>query len=141
MTSLDLAARLERGTRAELQRAALSLLLALHHLFDRVDVLERWYEQHQAQGNHPAFAVVRWERVAADADRSAVPMSPGERAVLLFAASLACGHRIDLAELLPHMDSVHAAGLTVALYSALRGRDAVTSEWSEIRFAGQDDRR
>lgn len=131
---------LERGHRAPLARAALILLLSLHTLWDRVDVLGRWYDVHPELGAHPAFAVVRWDQVAADADRGGVPMSPGERAVLLLAASMGAGHRVDLAELLPFMDEGHGTGVVMALYSVLRGRDPITSEWDSIRFAGQEDR-
>lgn len=141
MNTPTLAELLERGHRAPLARAALSLLLGLFGLWDRVDVVERWYEQHAERGAHPSFALVRWHVVAADADRGdVVPMSPGERAVLLLAASLATGHRVDLAELLPLLDDTHGATLTMAVYSALRGRDPVTSEWDGLRFAGQEDR-
>lgn len=138
--TMELATLLERGTRAPLARAALIVLLSLHGLWDRYDVVERWYQRHDERGAHPAFAKILWDQVAADADRGAVPMSTGERAALLLAASLASGHRVDLAELLPLIDDGLFATLTTGLYSVLRRRDPVTSEWDSIRFAGQEDR-
>lgn len=140
MTALDLAALLERGARDPLQRAALALLLGIVGVYDRIDVADRWYKIHPEFGPHAPFGEVLWHRVAADADRGLVPLSPGERAVLLLAASLAVGHRVDLAELLPLLDDQHAAGLVVGIHSLLRPRDPITSEWDAVRFAGQGDR-
>lgn len=140
MKSPTLAALLERGTRAPLVRAALTVLLSLWGLYDRQDVTARWYDIHPERGAHPSFALVRWDVVASDADRGTIPMSTGERAALLLAASLASGHRVDLAELLPLVDEERYATLTMALYSILRRRDPVTSAWDELRFAGQADR-
>lgn len=141
MSSLDLCALLGRSSRAPLVRAALSLLIGLYGLYDRSDAVARWYRIHPERGAHPAFAEVLWDVIASDADRGdQVPMSDGERAVLLLAASLATGYRVDLARLLPLLDDTHAAALTMAVYSALRGRDAITSEWSALAFAGQEDR-
>lgn len=134
---------LERGTRARLVRAGLAVLLSLHGLWDRADVVDRWYVVHPEQGAHPAFALVLWDQVAADADRGMTDragISTGERAALLLAASLAAGYRVDLAELLPLVDDHLYATFTAALYSTLRGRDPVTGQWDELRFAGQDDR-
>lgn len=113
MNALDLADQLVRGARAPLHRAALTLLLGLTGLYDRVDVVGRWY--HWPIAAAPRYAVVKWERVAADADRGRVPMSPGERSVLLVAASLADGHRVDLAATLPLIDDAHAANLVLAI--------------------------
>lgn len=141
MRNPTLAELLERGARAPLARAGVLLLVGLYGLFDRADVLDRWYTRHDERGAHPAFALVRWDAVAADADRlDHVPMSPGERAVLLLAASLADGYRVDLASLLPLLDDQHAATLITAVYSTLRARDPLTYQWDELRHAGAADR-
>lgn len=140
MDALDLAAALERGTRAPLHRAALALLLSLTHLYDRVDVVARWYTFPAGPGT--PFGFVQWATVAADADRGVVPMSTGERAVTLLAASLADGHRVDLAELLPLLDDPHAADLIMAVHAVVSGRDPVAPAQrnGHERFAGQVDR-
>lgn len=143
MNQPNLATLLERGTRAPLLRAALTVLFSLNGLWDREDVVPRWYDVYPERGSHPSFAVVRWDQVAADADRAHTGralISTGERAALLLAASLGCGHRVDLAELLPLLDDGLYATFTTGLYSALRGRDAVTGQWDELRYAGQADR-
>lgn len=142
MTNLDLAAALVNSARAPLARAAVALLLQLYGLFDRVDVVDRWYTRHNAPrpGGElvDLVVVVDWHQVADDADRGAVPMSDGERAVLLVAASLAVGYRVDLASALPLLDSTHAAGLIAAVHSAVTGRDPIGTGYD--RFAGQDER-
>lgn len=142
MTNLDLAAALVNSARAPLARAAVALLLQLYGLFDRVDVVDRWYTRHNAPrpGGElvDLVVVVDWHQVADDADRGAVPMSDGERAVLLVAASLAVGYRVDLASALPLLDSTHAAGLIAAVHSAVTGRDPIGTSYE--RFAGQEDR-
>lgn len=138
MKSLDLAEQLTQGVTAPLERAGLSLLIGLFGLWDRVDVVPRWYAW-PAQGA-PEYAVVRWDRVADDADRGAVPMSPGERAVLLIAASLADGYRVDLASCLPAIDSTHMAALTMALYTLKSAGFDDTARLRHLALIGQADR-
>lgn len=138
MGNLDLAEQLTRGVTAPLERAGLSLLLGLIGVWDRLDVVPRWYAW-PAKGA-PDYAVVRWDRVADDADRGAVPLSPGERAVLLIAASLANGYRVDLGAALPSVDSSHAAGLILALYTLNTSSFDDTARLRHLALAGQDDR-
>lgn len=135
MHHLDLAERLTAGARTPEQRAALSLLLGLPHLFARTDVTSRWYDDTLAAAHPP---LVRWDRIAADADRGLVPMSTGERAALLLAASIAGRHPVVLAEVLPLLDDALAAGLVVALHTLVT-RPA-TPAADHLRFAGQADR-
>lgn len=139
MKNLELADAVVRGARSPLHRAAVTLLIGLAGLYDRVDVCGRWY--HWPIAAAPRHAVVLWDKVAADAERGRVPMSDGERAVLLIAASLGDGYRVDLASLLPLVDDGHAANLLLALYTV----KTVTPELDpralgHLRFAGQADR-
>lgn len=138
MSSLNLLDQLLNGVRAPLERAGLSLLVGLAGLWDRVDVVPRWYAW-PAKGA-PDFAVVRWDRLADDADRGAVPMSPGERAVLLIAASLADGYRVDLASVLPALDSGHMSGLQLALYMINTTGLDQNAHLRHMALAGQADR-
>lgn len=135
LNDLDLAEALTRGARAPLARAAVALLLQLFGFYDRADLVDRWYRR-RIDGR----MLVDWHQVADDADTMAVPMSDGERAVLLLAASLAVGYRVDLASALGQIDDQHGAALIMAVYSVKATRDPLTGAWDELRFAGQDDR-
>lgn len=131
--ALDLAERLTAGARTPDQRAALSLLLALPYVYARSDAAERWYGQ--TPGNPP---FVRWDRVAADVDSGAVPVSPGERAALVLAASIAGRRPVVLAEVLPLLDDGLAAGLVVALHTLVS--PVTTPAPDHVRFAGGEER-
>lgn len=132
-TALDLAEQLTAGARTPEQRAALSLLLGLPYVYARADAAERWYGQ--TPGNPP---YVRWDRVAADIDSGAVPVSRGERAALVLAASIAGRRPVVLAEVLPMLDDGLAAALVMALHSLVA--PISTPAPDHVRFTGAEDR-
>lgn len=133
--ALTLAERLTAGARTPEARAALTLLLSMPTLYTRRDVLTRWYDDRLA-GHHPP--IVRWDQVAADADRGMVPMSTGERAALLLASSIAGRQPVVLADVLGYLDHTLAATLVVALHHLVA--PPVTPAAPHQRHAGAEDR-
>lgn len=137
MEHLDLIGRLTGGARGREHRAAIILLTNLLYVVGRVDVVDRWYRP--VDPDQPAgLLVVDWPRVLDDVDAHAVPLSPGERAALRVAASMAVGAPADLRALFRNLDQYVAAAVIAALYT-MSGRD-VDLVNDHARLAGQVDR-
>lgn len=139
MTTLGIMEALTNGARSPFHRAAVFLLCGLAGLFDRTDVMRRWYDVSPSR----RVATVRWDVIAADADADAgpIPMSTGERAVLLLAASLADGYRVDLGYVLPFIDTTHAGNLIAAVHMLCQPDQVDPRALAHAAMTGQDDDR
>lgn len=137
-TSPTVAARLASGARSIPSRAALVVLTSTPFLYDRSDVVKRWY--YPAAPGEDGPLAVDWNTAAADVRSGDVPVSDGERAVVLLAASIAGVGTVNLATVFRHLDRDNAAALLSA-FAALAGDGApVGLNLTHYGLHGQADR-
>lgn len=102
------------------ERAAVTILTGLpHKLFARPDIRAHFYEECEGPIR---VAVVGWSGLYRDIIAGQVPLSRGERRMLLVACSMATvGLPVSLAELLTGLDAPNTALLVTAVQQMLGG--------------------
>lgn len=138
LSSIDYASRLTAGARSVQSRAALVVLTSTPFLYDRSDVVGRWYFRVGTGDDAPL--AVDWQAAAADARSGDVPMSDGERAVVLLAASIAGAGAVNLASVFRQIDADNAAALMTALAALAGSGEPVGVNMTHYSLHGQADR-